>query len=342
MSERLYIVAECGGTHNGLVETARRLIDAAARAGADAVKFTMRDLDAEMSPQLAAMPYDGPHSYGATYGEHRKALELSWIAHREIGRYARDAGLEYGLTVCSPSCVGWIDEHDLQPDWLKIASRDALNVPLLEAIRDGWSGPVVISDGAASIEDLTRAILLQSSRPVTVLHCISVYPARLELMGTSVGRRLATPQPAGPPVDHGPMGYSDHVPGWHACIAAVARGARWIEKHLTLDCTARGTDHQHSLEPEEFARMVYECRDVAQAGSQDHMRLAESWPTFARLGRSVAVNRDMDAGETLTEDCLHMVSPGTGLPWAAVRSLVHRELAVAKKRNELLRLEDVR
>ena len=330
----LYVVAECGGTHGGALGEALALMKAAKEAGADAVKFTIRDLDAEMTPQMAARPYHGPHSYGATYGEHRAALELSQDQLTSLRQEAYDLEIDFGLTVCAPSCVERAVE--LRPHWLKLASRDANNVPLIGAIREAWGGPVVMSTGMDSPQDVFPRIReLRESIDVVPLYCISAYPAPAEYYDhVHLSSWL----------NHGVTryGYSDHVRGWHMTVLAIAGGATWIEKHLTLDANGKGSDHQVSLEPAAFREMVDALRDAYSAlRVLSPERGTEHFRARAKLGRSVAVTHDMAAGDVIVVADLHMVSPGTGLPWAAVPELVGRNLRVAKARNELLSLEDV-
>jgi sialic acid synthase len=320
-----YIVAEIGQNHNGAVQMATALIDMCARPtphtlpksntrGVDAVKFTMRDLEHECTPEMMAQRYTGPHSFGATYGEHRAALELSPAEHAELYRYAKALGLDFIETLCAPRCVGWVLEL-FAPDRLKVASRDLTNLPLLEKLADTGI-PVILSTGMASLRDIRTALdAVGGGTSVTLLHCLSSYPAHF---GELNMRRIGALRDLGYPV-----GYSDHSQGIVAPVAAVALGATLIEKHVTLDRSMRGTDHAGSLERDGLWRMVRDIRNTELAlGSPEIERNPASEGARAKLERSCVTSSDLPAGTLLTEDHLSLLSPGTGYRWADRHAIV--------------------
>ena len=175
-----YIIAEIGQNHNGDMDIARRLIDAAAMPifdhfsgkelpGVDAVKFTKRDLNEELTEDSGNHPYVSPHAFGATYLEHRRALELSIDEHAELERYAHDRGLDFIETLCSPACLELLSRARV--DAIKVASRDVTHIPLLEALGE-LDHRVIVSSGMCTLDELKQAvqILSKKAKRIDILH----------------------------------------------------------------------------------------------------------------------------------------------------------------------------
>ena len=337
-----YIVAELGGTHNGSLATAKRLIDAVAGPvtdhhtgeelpGVDAVKFTARDLSHEYTVAMRDSLYEGPHSYGRTYGEHREALELDRYQLEELRRVAEAKGLEMGLTMCHPNCF---NEYDATPEWYKVASRDLSNGPLLERLSEE-SIPIVVSTGMATWQDLSTALDILKHNEVVLLHCLSQYPAQYNQLNMSRIKRL---QRLGYRV-----GYSSHTADDWMAVTAVGMGCEWVELHVTLSRQMRGTDHAASLEPDGLRRLVGRIRHLEQSlGSQedtserrDAYRAAQQ-----KLGRSICTSRDIMAGEVLDADCTELLSPGTGFSWHQ-RAEVYGKVAAVDITEQTLLTPDV-
>jgi sialic acid synthase SpsE len=328
------IVAEIGQNHNGRLDQALELVDAARWSGADAVKVTKRDLSRELSREARDRPYHSPHSYGATYGEHRRALELSADAHAAIRGRAREHGLSFVATVCDAPSADLMTA--LEPCALKIASRDLANLPLVETVaRRGL--PVILSTGMsdwAEIDPAVRIVREHGTTPI-LLHCTSLYPTPLDQAHLrsipALVRRYGCP-----------CGFSDHTPGIVAPLAAVALGARVIEKHLTLDRQHKGSDHAASIEPDEFRRMVDGVRDVERAlGSADKPVPGEVALVRARLGRSLTSVRDLAPGTRVEAGMLDLRCPGTGISWADRGCVLGRRLARAVLAGQLLTWSDL-
>jgi sialic acid synthase SpsE len=346
-ADHVYFVAECGQNHNGELSLAKQLIDLVSQPvyfnghqlpGVDAVKFQKRELSEELSTTENMRPYGGPNSYGATYGEHRRALELSYDDHARLYDYAKAKGLDFIDTVCSPGALAGILEN-FQPDALKVASRDLRNEPLLLAIARAHL-PVILSTGMGTWEDAQGAVdtIVEEQRksggPTTdvhVLHCVSAYPASYDDLNLSaIGQS---------PIVSGKVGFSDHTPGILSPSLAVMAGARIIEKHVTLDRSMVGSDHAGSLAPEGVMRCVRDVRNAERAVGNGTKKVpAAVAPFMAKLERSVAARRDIAAEEIITDGDIHLVSPGTGLRWdqrgaivgkRAVRHIATNELVVA-------------
>ena len=316
------VVAEMGQNHNGSVALACQMIEAAAAAGADAVKFCKRDLEHDLAAPLRRRPYRSPHSFGATYGEHRARLELSIEEHRLLQQVALGWEVPYFATACDPPSVQQLEE--LGVPCYKVASRDLTNDPLLhELARTGK--PLVLSTGMDGPQQIARAVelVLGYHDQVVLLHCTSAYPtpfaeADLRVLGWMQQEfRL-------------PVGLSDHTLGSCVAVAAVALGAVMVEKHFTLDRRLRGRDHACSLEPQAFARMVEEIRRVELALGQGEKRVPPSVESGRwRLQRSVVARCPIPAGTRVQEHMLCVKTAGQGVPW----SERHRLLGRTARRN---------
>lgn len=340
-----YIIFETGQNHNGDIEIAKKLIDIAAMPifdfytgeklpGVSAVKFVKRDLEEELTEEEANRPYTSPHSFGATYGEHRRALEFSMEQHAEIEQYAHSRGLNFIETLCSPGCLKILDYVHL--DAIKIASRDVTNIPLLEALAPlGYK--MIISSGMSTLEELRKAIKILSQKPkeITILHCVSQYPAEYENLNMRSIPFLRKEFP------EYPIGYSDHSIGILMPAIAVSLGASVIEKHVTLSRQMKGSDHAGSLEPEGLWRVVRDIRNTEKAlGTETKDINPAVFKTREKLARSLALQVPLAKGEILKESFLCMRSPGTGMSWEerchVIGKRVHRDLPP----NSLISKED--
>ena len=339
--ESTYIIGEIGQNHNGSVDIARLLTELVARPikeddfGIDiqpinAVKLTKRDLSEELSSSQMNRPYDNPNSFGKTYGAHRQFLELSDEAHFEVYKYAKSLGLDFVETLCAKGCLSML--RLFTPDRLKVASRDLTNLPLLEALAETHI-PIILSTGMAGKKELDEAlaVITKYHNDIAILHCVSQYPTEPDNLNLLTIRYLQK--------HYGQytIGFSDHTIGIAAPIVAVGMGAKIIEKHITIDRGMKGTDQKGSLGPDGVRRMV---RDI---------RLAEHWmgtedlyidrsvaASKVKLERSIASNKDLEVGHIITEDDIHMLSPGDGFKWAERTQLIGKTLKTAVPKNEII------
>ncbi|MBF1553764.1 MAG: N-acetylneuraminate synthase family protein [Prevotella salivae] len=339
--ESTYIIGEIGQNHNGSVDIAKLLTELVARPikeddfGIDiqpinAVKLTKRDLSEELSSSQMNRPYDNPNSFGKTYGAHRKFLELSDEAHFEVYKYAKSLGLDFVETLCAKGCLSML--RLFTPDRLKVASRDLTNLPLLEALAETRI-PIILSTGMAGKKELDEAlaVITKYHDNIAILHCVSQYPTEPDNLNLLTIRYLQK--------HYGQytIGFSDHTIGIAAPIVAVGMGAKIIEKHITIDRGMKGTDQKGSLGPDGVRRMV---RDI---------RLAEHWmgtedlyidrsvaASKVKLERSIASNKDLEVGHIITEDDIHMLSPGDGFKWAERTQLIGKVLKTAVPKNEII------
>ena len=220
-------------------------------------------------------------------------------------------------------------------DKIKVASRDLTNIPLLHAIAETDSD-VIISTGMADKSDLITAIEILD-RSVTILHCLSQYPAeysRLNLMSI----KYLEEEFGG---EH-TIGYSDHSMGIHIPLAAVAMGAKVIEKHVTLDRNMKGTDHSCSAEPQEMKRMVHDIRTFERSLGKRDVFIDDSVKgSSKKLSRSLATYNLLLEGDVIKEEDIHMISPGDGLKWDDLEKVVGRRTNKIIPPNTLISIEDL-
>lgn len=341
-----YLIGEVGQNHNGSVDIAKLIIEMLARPVVeddfrltlpklDAVKFTKRDLAQELTKSAMSRPYDSPHSFGKTYGEHRAYLELNDEQHHELYVHAKSLGFDFVETLCAIGCLSLLDRF--QPDRLKVASRDLTNIPLLEALADTRI-PIILSTGMADRQDLDTALEVITRRHdrISILHCVSEYPTHPDNANLLTIRYLQREFPGFE------VGYSDHTIGIAAPVAAVALGARVIEKHVTIDRRMKGTDQAGSLGPDGVSRMVRDIRLIERSlGREEFFVEPAVVSAKLKLERSIAARRDLAVGEIVAEADLHLLSPGSGLRWAQRGQLVGRRVIRAVPGGELLSADDV-
>ena len=341
MSKSTYIIGEIGQNHNGDVEIAKKLIDVVTEPVIDhlfgqklmpmnAVKMTRRDLNEELSASEMLRPYYNPNSFGKTYGEHRAFLELNDEQHFEIYRYAKSKGLEFVETLCAKGCLSML--RLFTPDRLKVASRDLTNLPLLEAMSE-TKIPMILSTGMTGKKELDDAleIITRYHSNIAILHCLSQYPSEYQNINLRSIQFLKENYP------QYTIGYSDHSIGILMPAVAVGMGAEIIEKHITLNRNMKGTDHRGSLEPEGIWRMMRDIRNTEYAIGENGMFVNEKvQATRVKLERSIATLREIASGETITENDLHMLSPGNGFKWAEKDRIIGKKAATAIPANEII------
>lgn len=336
-----YLIGEIGQNHNGSVEIAKLLTEIAARPvkdnlfqksykGFNAIKLTKRDLKEELSQAKMQEPYNSPHSFGATYGEHRAKLELTDEEHFEVYRYARELGIDFVETLCAVGCLSLLKLFT--PDYLKVASRDLTNLPLLAAMAETQL-PIILSTGMAGQEDLDAAleVVTRYHSRISILHCVSEYPTRYEHVNLNTIPYLKGKYPR-----YG-IGYSDHTIGIAIPVAAVAAGATIIEKHITLDRKMKGTDQASSLGIDGIERMVRDIRNLELAFGEFGIFAEEAVaPTRLKLERSIASMRQIEAGEVITEKDIHLLSPGDGFKWLEKDMVIGKKAARQIPANEII------
>lgn len=313
----VFIIAEIGINHNGSLEIAKRLIDAAVEAGANCAKFQMRDL-----PSLyinAGNANDPRENLGSQYTlDLLTRFELSPKEMFEAFDYCKRRGI---VPLCSPWDITSLEKLKAYPmEGYKVASADLTNHHLLRALAK-TKKPLIISTGMSDEEEIkeTVALLKQLKVIYILLHCNSTYPAPFKDVNLRYLDRLQM-------IGDCPVGYSGHERGFHIPIAAVAMGAVVIEKHITLDKNMEGNDHKVSLLPSEFKQMVENIRQIEIALGQDAPRVITQGERINRasLAKSLVITRDLKPGKKITADMVAVKSPGRGLQPNRMHQLIGR------------------
>lgn len=308
---RTLIIAEAGVNHDGNLDKACALVSVAAAAGADMVKFQSFVADRCISRVAPRAEYQIINT-GEDAGqlEMVRKLELSRADHEKLIEECRRHGIAFFSTGFDAESIDMLVELGL--DRLKIPSGEITNLPLLRHYASKRL-PIILSTGMASIGEVEAAVEVlvtggASRGDITVLHCNTEYPTPMEDVNLrampTLGAALGLP-----------FGYSDHTPGIEVAIAAVALGARVVEKHFTLDRTMPGPDHRASLEPDELQRMIAAIRNVEQALAGDGVKRpsVSEFKNRAVARRSLVAARPIYAGERFTADNLTSKRPGTGI-----------------------------
>jgi sialic acid synthase len=336
-----YIIGEIGQNHNGSVDIAKLIVDSVVRPVTeelfgyelkrmDAVKLTKRDLKQELSASQMAASYDNANSFGKTYGEHREKLELNDEQHFEVYQYAKSFGLDFVETLCAVGCLSMLKLF--VPDKLKVASRDLTNLPLLAALAE-TKIPIILSTGMAGKKELDDAIdtISKYHNNISILHCVSEYPTKPANVNLNTIVYLQK--------NYGQytIGFSDHTIGISTPLAAVAMGAQIIEKHITLDRRMKGTDQKGSLGPDGIFRMMRDIRVLEMSLGKEEIFIEPSvMSSRIKLERSIATNKNLKKGHVLTEDDLHMLSPGDGFKWVEKDQLIGKALLNDISFNEII------
>jgi N,N'-diacetyllegionaminate synthase len=304
------IIAEAGVNHNGDPAMARRLVEVAARAGADLVKFQTFSADRLATRTAASAEYQARNT-GKRESQHAmlSRLELSREMHEQLIDHCRACGIGFFSTAFDSESVDLLAELGL--DRFKIPSGEITNLPYLRHI-GGYAKPVILSTGMADLGEIESALdvleLAGTGRDrVTVLHCTTQYPT--PMADVNLRAMLTIRDALGVAV-----GYSDHTSGIEVTIAAVALGASVIEKHFTLDRALPGPDHQASLEPAELAAMVSAIRNIEVALGDGVKSPAASEAQNRPVARkSIVAASTIRAGERFTANNLTTKRPGTGI-----------------------------
>jgi len=304
------VIAEAGVNHNGDPAIARRLIEAAARAGADLVKFQTFDAERLATAQALKADYQARTTDAAeSQRSMLKRLELPRELHQELIAHCRGCGVGFFSTGFDIPSVEFLASLGLER--FKIPSGEITNLPYLRHI-GRYGKPIILSTGMADLEEVRSALEVLVSagtarERITVLHCTTQYPAPMAEVNLRAMQTLRESLGVA-------VGYSDHTRGTEVAVAAVALGASVIEKHFTLDRNLPGPDHRASLEPDELTSMVAAIRNIELAlGDGAKRATAGEAPNRAVVRKSIVAARHIGAGEPFTEANLSVKRPGTGI-----------------------------
>ena len=311
MSTKVLIIAEAGVNHNGSLDIAKRLVDEAADAGVDIVKFQTFKAEKLVSKSAKQAEYQQRNMGKTDDSQYSmlKKLELSPLQHEELIDYCREKGIRFFSTACDMDSIEYL--HSLNLGLWKIPSGEITNYPYLRKIAQ-YGEPVILSTGMCELADIEAAIQVLLSyglqkNQITVLHCNTEYPTPMR--DVNLKAMLEIERKFGVAV-----GYSDHTEGIEVPIAAVALGATVIEKHFTLDKNMEGPDHKASLEPQDLRAMVKAIRNIEQALGSGHKVISASERKNIEIARkSIVAACPIRKGDLLTDENLTVMRPGNGI-----------------------------
>ena len=305
---KVFIIAEAGVNHNGSIEIARKLVDEAALAGADAVKFQTFKAENLVSKDAKKADYQMETTDGnESQFDMLKKLELTPDMHRELIEYCSQKNIMFLSTPFDIDSLRYLLQCGIEI--IKIPSGEITNYPYLREV--GRTGrPVVLSSGMSGLDEVKAAVNVlreYGSRDITVLHCNTEYPTPYS--DVNLKAMLTIKEELGVAV-----GYSDHTPGIEVAVAATALGAVVIEKHFTLDKNMQGPDHKASLEPHELCEMIRQIRNVELALGDGLKVPSESEKKNIDIVRkSIVAKKVIKQGDLFTEDNITTKRPGNGI-----------------------------
>jgi len=316
-----FIIAEAGSNHDGKLEQAKKLIDVAVSAGADAVKFQSFKADkiaAKTKDDIVKIDIAGAKTLFDLY----KNLELPQEWLEELIEYAEEQGIIFLSTPFDEESADILDEIGVPA--FKIASFELVHLPLLRHVARK-NKPIILSTGMANlgeIEEAINVILSEGNNKIILLHCGIGYPLPMEAVNLAAMETLRQTFSC-------PVGYSDHTMGITIPIAAVSRGANVIEKHFTINRNLPGPDHSFAVEPDELKAMVQAIRDVEKAIGSPRKEVLENELIHYRRGRrSIFAKVKIPKGTKITEDMLAILRPGIGLKPKYLEIVIGREAKV--------------
>lgn len=312
MVKRTIIIAEAGVNHNGSVEQAFKLVDAAAEAGVDYVKFQTFKTEALVSKAAKKATYQ-IHNTGIsddTQFDMLKKLELSHQDHEEIVQYCKNRGVRFFSTAFDMESLEYLKELGL--NMVKIPSGEITNLPYLRKAA-ALFGEVILSTGMSTMKEIGEALSVFTRAgidkdKITILHCNTEYPTPMQDVNLKAMWHISNSFGT-------KIGYSDHTLGIEVPVAAVALGASMIEKHFTLDKSLPGPDHAASLEPYELKEMVKAIRNIESAVSGSGVKepSESEQKNIAIARKSIVAKRAIKSGEVLTADNITVKRPGGGI-----------------------------
>lgn len=302
-----FIIGEAGLNHNGNGITAKKLIDVAASSGCDAVKFQKRNVKELAISSVLDAKDDRFPMFGSTYRKIREYLEFDRKQYIELINHAKQRRIKFLCTAFDIESVDFLESLGIEA--YKLASHSLTNLPLLEYVAK-IGKPTILSTGMATLEEVDVAVNILKTKgvPLILLHCVSSYPQAVEESNLLLIDRYREHYQI-------PIGYSGHEIGWIPTLAAVARGARVIERHITLDNKMVGFDHKLSLMPEELSQMVKDIRDIEKALGTSEKRVSKrEMITRNKYHVSWVSKVDIRKGQAIAEEMLALKNPGTGIP----------------------------
>lgn len=328
--EPCFIIAEAGVNHNGDIELAKELIDAARNARVDAVKFQTFKAEKVVTQNAEKAEYQKETTEKGSQYEMIKKLELTEEGFNDLANYAKKKNIVFLSSPFDKESVDLLDGINVPV--FKVASGEITNFPLLTHIAKKGK-PIILSTGMTTlgeVEEALNVIRSEGVKDIILLHCVSDYPAKMKDVNL---RAMET-------LKHAfklPVGFSDHTLGITVPIAAVTLGACVMEKHFTLDKNLSGPDHKASLEPDELKEMVQAIRDVEQALGDGIKRSTKNEDEVKRVvRRSIVARVDIPDGTIITGDMIEVKRPGTGIEPKYTKLVVGKKAKMNIKKDDLI------
>ncbi|AZT90577.1 N-acetylneuraminate synthase [Caldicellulosiruptor changbaiensis] len=331
----VFIIAEAGVNHNGSMEIAKRLIDAAKEAGANAIKFQTYKTENLVTKYAEKANYQKVNTGIGTQFEMLKRYELTYKQFEELKKYCDNIGIEFLSTPFDCESAKFLNELGVR--LFKVSSGDLTYLPFLEYIAK-FKKPIILSTGMSNLGEIEAAINIINQagcNDITLLHCTSSYPAKVEDVNLKAIITLKEAFKL-------PVGYSDHTEGIEVAIAAIAIGATIIEKHLTLDKKLEGPDHKASLSPNEFKFMVDCIRNVEKAMGNGIKKCTKSEEEIkVKARRSIVAKRKLLRGEEITFEDIEFKRPAIGLQPNEVYKIIGKKVKEDIEEDEIIKIEKI-
>jgi N,N'-diacetyllegionaminate synthase len=331
--KKVYIIAEIGVNHNGSLELALKSIDAASKAGANAVKFQSYKVENFVSIYAEKANYQKQNS-GSLESQY-EMLKRYEITQREqiiLKDYCEKMNIDFLATPFDEETAVFLNKIGVHA--YKIGSGDLTNIPLIRKV-DDIGLPIILSTGMASLSEIDEALDNITNSDVALLHCTSNYPAPLEDINLRAMVNMHN-------TFNKIVGYSDHTLGFEVSLGAVALGAKIIEKHFTLDKNFDGPDHKASLNPDEFKLFVNSIRNIEKSLGDGKKRCMPSELSTRDVARkSLVINKNIDSGEIITKDNLSIKRPGYGIAPKFFDLMIGRTVKRNMKQDQILTWDDV-
>ena len=307
MSKHVYIIAEVGPNHNGSLERALEMVDKIAATGVDAIKFQMTNPYALYSDDSFKATYQVKNDNAGSAREMSLRNQLSKEGHIAVYNRCKELGIDYGCTAFDMESLLFLDEHFELP-YYKIASGEIFSMDMIDYMSTKHK-KIILSTGMATYEEIEQSLALFNrnfKKDITILHCISNYPAPYEevnlLNMLEIKKRFGYE-----------VGFSDHTIGNECAIAAVAMGASVVEKHVTLDKTLPGPDHKASIDINELASLVKSIRHIEQAIGVPERTFSDAQREISRVARkSIVTKHAIKKGEVIKNEDVCFKRPGIG------------------------------
>jgi len=338
-NKKITIIAEAGVNHNGQLALARQLVEVAADAGADFVKFQAFKADKLVSKDARKAGYQITNMNDGDDRQYEmlKKLEIDQKFHQELIEFAKEQSIGF---LSSPFDVDGIDMlYEMGLRTFKVPSGEITNLPYLQKLA-GLDCKIILSTGMATLEEIKKALeILESENlsrdKITVLHCNTDYPTRFEDVNLRAMNTIKEELEVS-------VGYSDHTPGIEVPIAAAALGADVIEKHYTLDRNMEGPDHKASLEPDELKQMIQSVRNIEKALGNGIKIPSESELKNKEIVRkSIHLAHSLPRGQKIKEEDLIMLRPGDGISPMDMNKVVGKQLLTELPKSHKLKFSDL-